>query len=261
MLPPPCITVEMVPGFFQTWHLAYRPNSSILVSSDQCILFPMVWESFKCLLANSKRAVMCILLRSHFRLATLPSRPDGGVLQRRLSFMFSHLHRGTSTDNSFDLMAWFLPWHALSTVGPYIDRWVPFQITSNQLNLPLVDSNQVVETSLGWSMETGMHQSSISSLIAKGLTTYVNKVFLFFKLNKITNISINLFSLCHYGLWFVNCMWTQRHNKTVILYIFFIDIKNVNGPIGIGSLQHHKKASQPTHGKPSNHSKVSNVHI
>jgi hypothetical protein len=40
-------------------------------------------------------------------------------------------------------MSWFLLWHALSTVGPYIDRRVPFQIMSNQFNLPQVDSNQV----------------------------------------------------------------------------------------------------------------------
>jgi hypothetical protein len=62
---------------------------------------------------------------------------------------------GSSTDNFFDLIAWFLLWLALSTVGPYIDRCVPFPIMSNQLNLPLVDSNQVVETSQWWSMETG----------------------------------------------------------------------------------------------------------
>ena len=31
--------------------------------------------------------------------------------------------------------------HALSAVKPYIDRYVPFQITSNKLNLPLVDYN------------------------------------------------------------------------------------------------------------------------
>jgi hypothetical protein len=31
---------------------------------------------FRCLLANSKRAVMCLLLRSGFCLATLPKRPD-----------------------------------------------------------------------------------------------------------------------------------------------------------------------------------------
>ena len=40
----------------------------------------------------------------------------------------------SSKDNSFDLMAWFLFWHALSTVGPYIDSCVPFQIMSDQLN-------------------------------------------------------------------------------------------------------------------------------
>jgi hypothetical protein len=42
--------------------------------------------------------------------------------------------RSVSADNSFGLMAWSLLWHALSTVGPYVDRRVPFQIMSNQLN-------------------------------------------------------------------------------------------------------------------------------
>ena len=81
-------------------------------------------------------------------------------------------------DNSFDLMAWFSLWHALSTVGPYIDRCVSFHIMSNQLNLPQVDSNQVVETSR---MINGnsIHLSSVSSLTEKGLNTYVNQVFLF----------------------------------------------------------------------------------
>jgi hypothetical protein len=55
----------------------------------------------------------------------------------------------SSTDISFDLMAWFLLWHALSTMGHYMDRCVPLQIMSNQLNLPRVESSQ------GWSMETG----------------------------------------------------------------------------------------------------------
>ena len=55
----------------------------------------------------------------------------------------------------FDLMAWLLLWLELSTVGLFIKTdSVPFQIMSNQLNLPQVDSNQVVETQ-GWSMETG----------------------------------------------------------------------------------------------------------
>jgi hypothetical protein len=60
-------------------------------------------------------------------------------------------------------------------VGRYTDSHVPFQIMSNQLNLPQVASNQVVETA---TMIIGnmMHMSSISNLIAKGLNTYVNKV-------------------------------------------------------------------------------------
>ena len=58
----------------------------------------------------------------------------------------------SSTDNS---VAWFFLWHALSTVGPYIAWSVPFQIMSNQLHSPHVDSKQVIETSQGWSMETG----------------------------------------------------------------------------------------------------------
>jgi hypothetical protein len=57
----------------------------------------------------------------------------------------------SSTDNSFDLMAWILLWHALST---YIDRSVTFQIMSNQFNLLQVDSKQVVGTSQRWSMES-----------------------------------------------------------------------------------------------------------
>ncbi len=46
-------------------------------------------------------------------------------------------------------MAWFVLQHALLTVGPYIDSCVPFQIMSNQLNVPQVDSNKVVEASQG----------------------------------------------------------------------------------------------------------------
>jgi hypothetical protein len=42
----------------------------------------------------------------------------------------------SSMENSFDHMAWFLLWHAVSTVRPYIDRRVPFQIMSNQLSVP-----------------------------------------------------------------------------------------------------------------------------
>ena len=67
----------------------------------------------------------------------------------------------SSTVNSFDLIAWFLLWIALSTVGPYIDRCVSRMIIGNRT-----------------------HLSSISSLIVKGLNSYVNKGFLFGRSNQ-----------------------------------------------------------------------------
>ncbi len=79
MLPPPCFTVGTVldrwwavPGFLHTYRLELRPKSSILVSSDQRILFVTILESFRCFLANSMRAFMCLALRRGFRRATLP---------------------------------------------------------------------------------------------------------------------------------------------------------------------------------------------
>ena len=83
-------------------------------------------------------------------------------------------------------------------MGAYIDRCVPFQIMSNQLNLPQVDSNQVVETSERTINGNRMHRSSISSIIAKALNSYVNTLFLFFFL--FTKMSKNLILLCHYGV-------------------------------------------------------------
>jgi hypothetical protein len=66
MLPPPCFTVGVVPGCVQTWCLAFRPKSFIrpenLVSHG--------------LLSNSKQAIMCLLLRTDFCLATVLWRPD-----------------------------------------------------------------------------------------------------------------------------------------------------------------------------------------
>jgi hypothetical protein len=74
-------------------------------------------------------------------------------------------------------------------MGPYKDRCVPFQIRSNQLNLSQVDSNEVEETSRRINGNR-MHLSSILSLIAKGLNTYVNKVFLFIICNKVAKIEM-----------------------------------------------------------------------
>lgn len=73
-------------------------NRSIFISSDQRILFLMVWQSFRCLLPNSQQAFMCLSLRNGFCLATL-QRPDWWsitVMYWWLSFCirFSHLHKG-----------------------------------------------------------------------------------------------------------------------------------------------------------------------
>ena len=60
----------------------------------------------------------------------------------------------SSKDNSFDLMCCFFLWYELfSDVTLY--RQVCAFLHFNQLTLPQVDSNQVVETSQEWSMETG----------------------------------------------------------------------------------------------------------
>jgi hypothetical protein len=103
---------------------------------------------------------------------------------------------------------------------PYIDRCVPFQIPSNQLNLPQVDSNQVVETSQGWSMETGCTWAQLS-LIAKGLNTYVNKVYVygdicFFIWNYLAKNVLNLCLFCHNGVLCVD-WW--------VMFLFFIRLR------------------------------------
>lgn len=66
---------EAVPGFLQTWCLAFKSKSSIFVLLEQKIVFLIVWESFRWLLVNSRWAVMSLLL-SGFPLATLSCRSD-----------------------------------------------------------------------------------------------------------------------------------------------------------------------------------------
>ena len=62
--------------------------------------------------------------------------------------------------------------NSLSTVGPFIDRCVSFQIMSNQLNLSHVDPNLSCRNISRMINENRMELSSISSLIEKGLNTY-----------------------------------------------------------------------------------------
>ncbi len=108
-----------------------------------------------------------------------------------------------STDNSLDFMAWFVLLHALLTVGPYIDRCVPFQIMPNQLNLPQVDSScRNISRMISGNR---MHLSSILSVMAKAVNTYQYMRFFSPSLKKKKNakISNKLLSCCHYGVLFV----------------------------------------------------------
>ena len=83
----------------------FRPDVTLAIQDKEfnlvliwpeMVRFLMVWESFGCLLANTKRAVMCLVLRSGFRLPLFHKGLVGGVLQRGCpSGRFSHLHRGT----------------------------------------------------------------------------------------------------------------------------------------------------------------------
>ncbi len=66
--------------------LRIRPKSSILVSSDQRILFVIILESFRCFLANSMRAFMCLALRRASVGPLCHKAPTGGGLQWWLTF-------------------------------------------------------------------------------------------------------------------------------------------------------------------------------
>ena len=78
-------------------------------------------------------------------------------------------------------MACFFLRHALSTVGTCVNRYVPNHVQSIEFTTGGLQSS-CIKISV---MINGnrMHLSSISSLIAKGLNTYVNMVFLFFIFN------------------------------------------------------------------------------
>ena len=172
---PPCFTVGMVPGFLQTWCMAFRSKSSNLVSSDQRILFLMVWESlgafwqtpselscaFYCRVASvwplyHNGLISGVLQRwlSCWKLLPSPQR-NSGSLSEWPSFLVHLPDQGPSPPISqFGLaasswkslggskllpfkndghhclialqtipltsLAWFLLWHALSAVGPFI---------------------------------------------------------------------------------------------------------------------------------------------
>ena len=85
----------------------------------------------------------------------LPFKNDGGHcvlggLQCCIHFLVPFPQICASTQSCLRAL-WTLP----LTPWPAFCSYIPFQIMSNLLNLPQVDSNQVVETSQGCSMETG----------------------------------------------------------------------------------------------------------
>ena len=93
MLPPPCFTIGIVPSFLQTWRLTFRPNSSVLVSSDRRILFLMVWESlgaFWQTLSGLSCAFYSISVQFTIKAWLVEWCRDGCPSGR-----YSHLHRGT----------------------------------------------------------------------------------------------------------------------------------------------------------------------
>ena len=94
MLPPPCFTVGMVPGFLQTLRLSFRPKSSIIRAEN---LVSHGLRVIRCLLANSKRAVMCLFVEECLLSSQSTTKAwlveccrDGCPSER-----FFHLHRGT----------------------------------------------------------------------------------------------------------------------------------------------------------------------
>ena len=76
----------MVPGFLKMWRLAFKPKSSILVSSDQRILFLMVWESLGAFW-QTPSGLSCAF---YWKAWLVEGCRDGCPSGR-----FSNLHRGT----------------------------------------------------------------------------------------------------------------------------------------------------------------------
>ena len=134
----------VVLGFLWTWHFKLRPNSSILVSWGQRILFVTVWVSHSGSLEliqsdlsyqgpfppNSQFGRVASSRKSPGCSKLLPFKNYGGhraleglQCSRKVVIAFPDLCIYTvlslsSADNSFNLIAWFLLWYALSAMRP-----------------------------------------------------------------------------------------------------------------------------------------------
>ena len=130
-----------------------------------------------------------------------PFKNDGGTFNAADIFWYTSpdlcldtIPSRSSTDYSFDLMAWFCT--CTVNFGTFLYRQVcafPNHVQSIEFNTPSCGNMSRIING-NW-----MHLSSISSPIAKGLNTYVNRYLSFLYISK------NLFSLCHYGVLCVDC--------------------------------------------------------
>ena len=208
----------------------------------------MIWESFRCLLANSRRAVMCLLLRSGFRLATLPYRPDGGVLEKWLSFWKVLLSPQSNAGalSEWPPGSWSPPW--LRPFYPHLSEWTGGQLSeefwwfqtsyiygwwrpleANSFNFmswfvlwhalstmgPHDQSTEFTQVKCNQVVETSEGWSvkigctwAHLRVMANVANTNVNVLFLFFILNEFAKVSKKLF-FTHYGVLCVE-FWGKR---------------------------------------------------
>ena len=112
MLSPPCFTIGMVPCFLQTWRLAFRPKSSILVSPDQRILFLMVWESLGAFWQTPSRLSCAFYWGVPSIWPLYHEGLIGGMLQRWLSFwkVLPPLQRNCRALSEWPSRSWSPPW-------------------------------------------------------------------------------------------------------------------------------------------------------
>lgn len=148
-----------VPGVLQTWHLAFTPTIS-MVSSDQRISILLVWQSF---------GLSWKVPPLHRGTLTEPS---GSAPWLRPS---SPDHSSLMASQLLEKFQWFVFWHTLSAVEPYIDRRVSLQIMSNQLNLGGQTCNYISRMISG----NRIHLSSILNITAEAVFTWF-VVLLFF---------------------------------------------------------------------------------
>ena len=108
-----------------------------------------------------------------------------------------------STDNSFDLMAWFLFWQGTVNYGilyrqvcAFLNHVQSIEFTTGRLQSSCRNISRMIDGNR-------MLLSSISSLIAKVLNTFVNKVFLYYICYIWAKNSKNLF--LSLSLWGIVC--------------------------------------------------------